>query len=254
MTGVGRLPPDEPDDAELADAVRAGRTSAYSRLYLRHLGAARNLARQLARDPADAADLVSVAFAKVLETLRSGRGPSAGFRAYLLTTMRHTAYDRTRRDRKVELADDVAAVSGVRIEAVSHPFRDTMLASLERSLVARAFGRLPERWQLVLWHTEIEGRAPADVAPLLGLSPNGVSALAYRAREALRQAYLQLHLDQAAAQHCRSTVDKLGAWTRGGLSKRDATAVLAHLDDCGRCRALAAELAYVNGTLRRSAA
>jgi DNA-directed RNA polymerase specialized sigma24 family protein len=42
---------------------------------------------------------------------------------------------------------------------------------------------LPERWQAVLWHTEIEGSRPAEVASLLGLTANGVAALGYRARE-----------------------------------------------------------------------
>jgi hypothetical protein len=66
----------------------------------------------------------------------------------------------------------------------------------DRSLASRAFARLPERWQEALWHTEIEGLSPADAAPLMGLSPNGMSALAYRARGGLREAYLQVHLAQ----------------------------------------------------------
>ena len=84
------------------------------------------------------------------------------------------------------------------------------------------------------------------------MTPNGVSALAYRAREGLRQAYLQVHLGQLDTedQQCRATVDRLGAWTRNGLSKRETAQVEAHLDGCDRCRALAAELADVNGALR----
>jgi hypothetical protein len=35
------------------------------------------------------------------------------------------------------------------------------------------------------------------MAPLLGLTANSVAALAYRAREGLRQAYLQMHLSGA---------------------------------------------------------
>ncbi|GAA0526672.1 RNA polymerase sigma factor [Saccharopolyspora subtropica] len=240
-----------PSDGELLDEVRSGSSAAYAQLYERHVGAAYNMARQLARSPAEADDLVSEAFAKVLDTLRAGRGPTSAFRAYLLTALRHTAYDRTRRERKVQLADDLAEVSGADL---SVPFTDTTVDGLERTLAAHAFARLPERWQTVLWHIEIEGQTPAQVAPLLGLSPNGVSALAYRAREGLRQAYLQVHLgqlaDESGAQRCRATVDRLGAWTRGGLSKRETAQVEAHLDGCDRCRALAAELADVNGTLR----
>ncbi|WP_063741265.1 sigma-70 family RNA polymerase sigma factor [Saccharothrix syringae] len=231
----------------MIDSVRAGAIDAYGQLYERHVGAAYNLARQLARSSAEADDLVSEAFAKVLDTLRAGRGPDTAFRAYLLTALRHTAYDRTRRERRVELADDVAEVAP---EATAVPFADTAVAGLERSLAARAFARLPERWQTVLWHTEIEGQSPAEVAPLLGLTANGVSALAYRAREGLKQAYLQVHLAETQAERCRATVDRLGAWTRGGLSKRETAQVETHLDECADCRALAAELADVNGALR----
>jgi RNA polymerase sigma factor (sigma-70 family) len=233
-----------PSDAELIESVRGGTIDAYGQLYERHVSAAYNLARQLARSQAEADDLVSEAFAKVLDTLRAGRGPDSAFRAYLLTALRHTAYDKTRRDKKVDLTEDMTDV------APAVQFSDTAVAGLERSLAARAFAALPERWQMVLWHTEIEGQSPADVAPLLGLTANGVSALAYRAREGLKQQYLQMHLAETDTERCKATVDKLGAWTRAGLSKREATQVEAHLDECGRCRALAAELADVNGALR----
>ncbi|SFR10056.1 RNA polymerase sigma factor, sigma-70 family [Lentzea waywayandensis] len=233
-----------PSDAELIESVRGGTIDAYGQLYERHVSAAYNLARQLARSQAEADDLVSEAFAKVLDTLRAGRGPDSAFRAYLLTALRHTAYDKTRRDKKVDLTEDMTDV------APAVQFSDTAVAGLEKSMAARAFAALPERWQMVLWHTEIEGQSPAEVAPLLGLTANGVSALAYRAREGLKQQYLQMHLTDTEAERCRATVDRLGAWTRAGLSKREATQVEAHLDECGRCRALAAELADVNGALR----
>jgi RNA polymerase sigma factor (sigma-70 family) len=239
-----------PSDAELITAVREGNVTAYGSLYERHVTSAYNLARQLCRCAAEADDLVSEAFARVLDTLCAGRGPDSAFRAYLLTSLRHIAYDKTRTDRKLELTEDVTTVSGVSAEKFSEPFRDTALAGLERSLAVKAFARLPERWQAVLWHTEIEGQSPADVAPLLGLTANGVSALAYRAREGLRQAYLQVHLAGTAENRCRDTVHKLGAWTRSGLSKRETTQVETHLDECRRCRALAAELNEVNGALR----
>jgi RNA polymerase sigma factor (sigma-70 family) len=229
-----------PSDAELITAVRSGQTDAFGVLYRRHVPAALRLARQLARSPAEADDLVSEAFAKVLDTLRGGGGPDAAFRAYLLTTLRNTLYDKTRKDKRLEFSGEMADYDpGV-------PFRDTALEGLEASMVARAYASLPERWQTVLWHTEIEGEAPAQVAPLLGLTPNGVSALAYRAREGLRQAYLQVHLADTAAESCRYTVERLGAWARNGLSKREGAHVRTHLDTCERCTALAAELTDVN--------
>ncbi|AIG79745.1 Hypothetical protein AJAP_34690 [Amycolatopsis japonica] len=237
-------------DAELIAEVRDGKIASYGTLYERHAGAAHNLARQLARSSSEADDLVSEAFAKVLDTLRGGKGPDAAFRAYLLTALRHTAYDKTRKDKRVDLNEDMSDVGGAVGEALTVPFSDTAVAGLERTLAAKAFARLPERWQAVLWHTEIEGQTPAEVAPLLGLTANGVSALAYRAREGLRQAYLQVHLAENSAERCRASADKLGAWTRDGLSKRERAQVESHLDECEKCRALAAELADVNTGLR----
>ena len=233
-----------PSDAELITAVRGGDTEAYAQLYRRHVASARQLARQLTRSATDLDDLVAEAFAKVLDTLRGGGGPDTAFRAYLLTTLRNTLYDRVRRDRRLELSDDMSRHDpGV-------PWVDTAVAGLESSLAARAFARLPERWQTVLWHTEVEQETPAQVAPLLGLTPNGVAALAYRAREGLRQAYLQEHLADVGADGCRYTVERLGAWARGALSARERSRVDEHLAGCDRCRLLAAELAEVNGGLR----
>ncbi|MPY97471.1 MAG: sigma-70 family RNA polymerase sigma factor [Actinophytocola sp.] len=242
--------PDGNSDAELIAAVRDGDLAAYGTLYERHVSAAYNLARQLARSGAEADDLVSESFAKVLDTLRAGKGPDSAFRAYLLTALRHTAYDKTRKDKRVDLNEDMSEVTGALGGALTVPFSDTAVAGLERSMAAKAFAKLPERWQAVLWHTEIEQQPPAEVAPILGLTPNSVSALAYRAREGLRQAYLQVHLAETTEKRCRATADRLGAWTRDGLSKRERAQVEAHLDECDRCRALAAELADINGSLR----
>jgi RNA polymerase sigma factor (sigma-70 family) len=77
-------------------------------------------------------------------------------------------------------------------------------ARAEARLITRAFSRLPERWRTVLWHLEVEGKAPAEVAPVFGLSANGVSALAMRAREGLRQAYLQEHIGTNIPAACRA--------------------------------------------------
>jgi RNA polymerase sigma factor (sigma-70 family) len=192
-TAPSRRPPPAgvPDrtDAELSEAVRAGRTEAFADLYRRHLPAARRLARRLAPSCWEADDLVSEAFTRVLDTLRCGRGPDAAFRAYLLTTLRNTLYDQARRDQRLEFSAEMAEYDpGV-------PFRDTAVEQSEAAQVARAYARLPERWQLVLWQTEVCEESPAELARRYGLSPNCVSALAYRARVGLRQAYEQVERD-----------------------------------------------------------
>ncbi|EHR59629.1 sigma-70 family RNA polymerase sigma factor [Saccharomonospora cyanea] len=238
--------PHDRSDADLIASVRAGRIEEYGALYERHVGAAVRLARQLCPATADADDVVSESFAKVLDALRDGKGPDHAFRAYLLTTVRHTAYSRARAAGRVRPTGDIGSVG----RGTVSEFTDPAVEELERSLVARAFQRLPERWQTVLWHTVIEQQPVSEVAPLLGMSPNAVAALAYRARAGLRQEYLQAHLAETSSPRCRATAGKLGAWTRDGLSLRERAQVEQHLDHCARCRALADELADVNASLR----
>ncbi|WP_164479200.1 sigma-70 family RNA polymerase sigma factor [Nakamurella antarctica] len=233
-----------PSDAELISRVRAGDRTAYGDLYGRHARSAATLARQISVSGAEADDLVAESFARVLDTLLDGRGPDSSFRAYLFTTVRHTAYDRSRKDKRLQFTDDVAAHE-VAVEA-----EDPVLAQMESSFVAKAFGQLPDRWQAVLWHTQVEGQSAAEVGVLLGMSPNAVSSLAFRAREGLREAYLQVHMSETIAERCRATIDRLGAWTRGGLSKRESAQVDAHLAECNTCPALAAELSEINSGLR----
>jgi RNA polymerase sigma factor (sigma-70 family) len=225
-----------PTDAELIAAVRGGSMDAYADLYRRHVEPARALARQLTGDPAERDDLVAEAFAKLLSMLLRGGGPDSAFRAYLLTVLRHLRADRARHDRRVELTDDLGPYDrGV-------PWRDTAVDRLDERLAGRAFTRLPERWRAVLWHTEVEREPPAVVARRLGLTPNGVSALAYRAREGLRQAYLQEHLGPGPGH---AATGRLGAYARGGLSPRLRAETAEHLASCASCGALAAELAEV---------
>ena len=231
-----------PGDAELISAVRGGDTDAYGQLFERHVEAARRLARQLV-SAGDVEDLVSEAFVKVLQVLQRGGGPDVAFRAYLLTAVRRLRVDRLRATSRLQTTDDIEMFDpGV-------PFRDTAVEGFESAAAARAFASLPERWQLVLWHTEVEGQKPADVAPLLGMSANSVSALAYRAREGLRQAYLNEHAADLDDESCQWTRAHLGAYIREGISRRDAGKVEGHLGGCRTCAAIYLELSEVNSNL-----
>ncbi len=229
-------------DAELISAVRGGDTAAYGELFGRHREAAQRLARQVA-GTSDADDLVAESFARVLVRLQGGGGPDEAFRAYLLTSIRRLHIDRVRARNKVWSTAHEAELD----RAVE--FVDPAEMTFEHGAAALAFSSLPERWRLVLWHLDVEGQRPADVAPLLGMSPNGVSALAYRAREGLRQAYLQHHLAPTLHEGCRRTTGMLGSYVRKGLSARDTSRVEDHLDGCSRCAGLHLELREVNSNL-----
>lgn len=249
MTQVDTSRDDAPtSDAELITAVRAGDYAAFGALYERHAAAARTVARQYVRSGSDADDMVSEAFAKVLGILQSGGGPDVTFRAYLFTVVRRLSYDLTNAGRRTQPTDDIET-----FESAFGPMastEDPTLLGFERSVVTRAYQGLPERWQAVLWYTEVEEMNPAQIAPLLGLTANGVSALAYRAREGLRQAYLQQHLTGTSSAGCENVNPLLGSYVRGGLAKRETAKVDAHLEECGECRALVLELGDVSHGMR----
>jgi len=236
------------DESGLLAAVRAGDTDAYGSLYLRHVAAARRLAYSLARDRAEADDLVAETFVKVLASMCRGHGPHQAFRAYLLTTLRHLRASRAGLEARLELTDDLTRYE------TGEPFHDPTVAALDRSYAARAFGKLPERWRRVLWHTEIEGGSPADIAHLLGLTPNGVAVLAHRARERLRQIYLQEHISPAGQAARHRAAQRLGSYLRGGLAVREHSKITSHLADCPACRRLHGELAEVACALPRGVA
>lgn len=235
-------------DAELITAARSGDSRAFGELYERHAGAAWAVAREYTNTAADAEDVVADAFTKVWTIVSGGGGPDIAFRAYVFTVVRRLGMLRVQGGRRVVPTDDLAkfeAAFGGQ-ESTDNP----ALADFERGVVARAFRTLPERWQAALWYTEVESLTPAQIAPLLGLSANGVAALAYRAREGLREAYLQQHLHEPLDAGCRAVAGKLGAYVRGGLAKRETEQVDAHLETCGRCRALLLELGDVNHGMR----
>jgi RNA polymerase sigma factor (sigma-70 family) len=237
--------PGSDTDTDLLAAVRAGDAAAYGTLYERHSAATRQFAHGLARNPADADDLVAETFTKVFATLRAGRGPQMAFRAYLNTTLRHVSYHRARRDSRLEFTDDLTRYDE------GEPFQDPALAKLEQVYAARAFRQLPPRWRAVLWHTEVEGASPAEIAPLLGLTPNAVAVLAHRAREGLRRLYLQQHVALADQPECRWAGEHLGAHVRGHLGTRDDARMAAHLGACGGCRSRLDEVLEEDNTRYR---
>ncbi|MFJ4985686.1 sigma-70 family RNA polymerase sigma factor [Streptomyces sp. NPDC088732] len=245
-------------DADLVARVRGGDDSAYEELYRRHAAAVRRYARGCCRDTHTAEDLTGEVFARTLQAIRGGSGPDAAVRAYLLTTVRRVAASWTGSARREQLVDDFAvfavsaAGSGTTGDTTDLGADVRAMQVAERSLAMQAFRTLPERWQAVLWHTAVEEESPSQVAPLLGLTANATAVLAHRAREGLRQAYLQAHVSASltAEGSCAQYADRLGAHARGGLRMRADRELRKHLEECAKCRLAAAELADVNAALK----
>lgn len=229
-------------DAELVKRVRSGDTQAYGVLWERHSRAGATVARSYTSS-FDPDDLVSESYAKIFQIITAGGGPDGAFRPYLFTTIRNTAasWGRARRETSMDDAEQIED------PAFSE---ENSLAALDRSLTASAFRALPTRWQEALWYSEVEGMTPQEIAPLLGMKANSVAALTYRAREGLRQAWIQAHLKSVPDDSdCRWTIDRLGGYARKSLGKRDTGRLEAHLQDCAKCTIVAAEAKDVGSRL-----
>ncbi|MCH5677975.1 sigma-70 family RNA polymerase sigma factor, partial [Streptomyces gilvus] len=243
-------------DAELIERMRSGDDTAYEALYRRHADAVRRYARTCCRDAHTADDLTAEVFARMLQAVRRGHGPEHAVRAYLLTTVRRVAATWTKSARREQLVDDFAvfAAQAARSPEVSEDATGLDVGAdvramheADQSLAMRAFRSLPERWQAVLWHTEVEDESPSEVATLFGLDANGTRVLASRAREGLRQAYLQAHVSAALVgdEECARYADRLGAYARGGLRTRAERGLRQHLEECAKCRLAAGQIKEV---------
>ncbi|NXY99646.1 sigma-70 family RNA polymerase sigma factor, partial [Streptomyces sp. BR123] len=252
-----------PSDGDLIALVRAGDDGAYAELFRRHADSVRRYARTCCRDEHTAEDLTAEVFARTLQAVRGGAGPDQAVRAYLLTTVRRVAAAWAKTAKREHLVEDFAlfaeqaaagtesgsGLSGLSGDGALEPGADVRaMHRAEQSLAVQAFRSLPERWQAVLWHTAVEDSPPSAIAPLFGLSANATAVLAGRAREGLKQAYLQAHVSSAlsAGGDCARHADRLGAHARGGLRMRAERGLLKHLEECAKCRLAAGELKDLN--------
>lgn len=252
----GVLPPRAPSDADLIEWMRSGEDSAYEELYRRHAQAVRRYARTCCRDAHTADDLTAEVFARMLQAVRGGSGPEHAVRAYLLTSVRRVAATWTNSAKREHLVDDFAVFAAQSSRRAEVSDSDTLdlgadvraMHEAEQSMAMRAFRSLPERWQAVLWHTEVEDESPSEVATLFGLDANGTRVLASRAREGLKQAYLQAHVSTTLAGNsaeCGRYADRLGAYARGSLRTRAERGLRAHLEECAACRLAAGQIKEV---------
>jgi RNA polymerase sigma factor (sigma-70 family) len=232
-------------DDSLLGLIRGGSTNAYAVLFERYRRPALRLAGYYSKS-VDANDIVAESFAQVYDLLRRGKGPQTSFRAYLFTSIRHEAGRRAKMRKRI-------TPTGV-IDTVEKPVLsgNAAMDGSERDLVRAAFAALPKRWQTVLWHLDVEGLKPSEVAPMLGLKPNSVSALAYRAREGLRKSYLEQHVTTTGTSlpaTCRDIRGRLVGVVRGSTLERDVPEIDLHLESCATCMGAYLELKEINTNL-----
>lgn len=214
-------------DVDLVNRLREGDREAAVEIWTRHYPAVLAAAKRFTRQPRDAEEIASDAFTGMLAAIGSGAGPTTSVRGYLMTSVRNLATSRSQLSSATEIITDDVAI-------LDRPIRDAPSHMSELQLVRVAFASLPRRWQVVLWRTAVDKDSNIEVGREMSLSPNGVAALARRARRGFRLAYLRAHLsDRGVAPECAPFVDGLADVAASGA---EPTAEMAeHLDTCERC-------------------
>jgi len=145
-----------------------------------HLAGIRRYARRMARDPADADDLVQECLARALSRPHLWIGVR-DVRAYLFAMLRHTHVDlafRSRRDRDTVPLDDAT---------LDVPCAATQPHALLMRDLNRCLDALPSERRHVLLLVGLEGMTYQEVADQVGIPIGTVMSRLSRGREALRR-------------------------------------------------------------------
>jgi RNA polymerase sigma-70 factor (ECF subfamily) len=147
-----------------------------------HLNAAFNYARWLARNDADAEDVVQDAAIRAFRYFRSLRNDNP--RAWLLTIVRHTWYarasQRAARPRLVEYEEMTHARPDDRPDPEA-----LALQQQTATRVREAVESLPDDFREVIMLRELEGMSYKEIADVVGIPMGTVMSRLARARERL---------------------------------------------------------------------
>jgi RNA polymerase sigma-70 factor (ECF subfamily) len=153
-------------------------------LLVAHLDAAYNLARWLMRNQTEAEDVVQDAYLRAISHFAGFRGGDG--RAWLLTIVRHTCYDR--------LKQNGASSQNTGFDEALHsagrqtPDPETTVLLAERTeLLRESLAELPAQYREVLVLRELEQLSYREIANIAGIPLGTVMSRLSRARQQLQQ-------------------------------------------------------------------
>jgi RNA polymerase sigma-70 factor (ECF subfamily) len=184
-------------------------------MFIVHLDAAYNLARWLMHDETEAEDVVQEAYVRVATHFAGFRGGDG--RAWLLTIVRNSCYDRLRQkgasDRNTDFDEELHSAGR------QTPNPETALLRAERSqLVKESLAKLPPEYREVLIFRELEQLSYREIADIAGVPLGTVMSRISRARQLLRRTLSDLRNEGAVDAGFR-------AHRGSGRAASDATAL-----------------------------
>lgn len=188
----------EQTDAELIQAVRAGRTDCFEELIRRYQPKIFATARRYARREDEVEDIVQEVFIKAFQKLDSFRG-DAPFEHWLMRLAVRICYDFLRghqRNRESVLSDVTEEQTDWLERFAADADHAPHDAEAARQLVAKVFEQLSAPARLVLTLLEIEDRSIKEIADLTGWSIPLVKVRAFRARAEMRKCIERMGWDK----------------------------------------------------------
>jgi RNA polymerase sigma factor (sigma-70 family) len=218
-------------DAEMVEAILAGREAGMAAAYDRYAAALYGYCRSLLGEPADAADAVQDTFIVAAGRLGGLRDPGR-LRPWLYAVARNECRRRLRArassvslDEAAELTDDTIDLSAEAEKAELRALVSSALAGLnpgDREII-----------ELSLRH-DLAGR---DLADALGVSTNQAHALASRARSQFETSLGALLVARTGRESCAELAAILAGWD-GQLTVLLRKRINRHIERCRQCRAL----------------
>ena len=165
----------------------------FERLVTPHLEAAYNLALWLVRHEADAEDVMQEACLKAFRSFHGFRGGE--MRPWLLTVVRHAAFDRLRQRRagqnfisiEVAFAAHDSEPAGANLPSSTPTPEDALASQDTSSMVRQALANINPIYREVLVLREMQGLSYVEIGKIVGVPKGTIMSRLSRARAELRR-------------------------------------------------------------------
>ena len=145
------------------------------------------LALRITFDRAEAEDVVQDTMIRVWNK-REEWTQFGSIEAYCLTVAKNLAIDRSQKKeaQNVELTPEMEVES-----EISGPY-DQLVNNERMSIIHRLINELPEKQRLIMQLRDIEGESYKEIAKILNLTEEQVKVNLFRARQKVKQRYLEI--------------------------------------------------------------
>jgi RNA polymerase sigma factor (sigma-70 family) len=213
---------------EFVASIVAGDPDGLAAAYDRYADPLYRYCQVMLSDPADAADAVRDTFVIAASQLAGLRDPGR-LRAWLYAVARNECLRILRAKKLAPALDEAPGLNGDSADVGDGAGR----AELRRLLRDAAAGLNPVAREVIELHLR-HGLEPAEVAIVLGVSPNHAQSLVCRAREQLEACLGVLAVGRAARSDCAELRGMLTGWD-GRLTVLLSKRVHRHIEHCATC-------------------